>query len=293
MTGAANRQAAQREATVRRVARRADLRPTAQRSATIHRFMVRIFDRFFRRHMNALRLARWGWPDLPAGAGPVVILSNHPGWWDAAIYILAADRLLGSYESYAPIDRAMLDRYAVFGRIGGFGIDLESPRGAATFLSAASDILSQPSRALWITAQGRFSDVRERPLALKAGVARVAEIAPGAVFLPLAIEYAFWQERGAETFLAFGEPIKGADLLALSREERRSRLETELTAVLDRLSADVASRDPDRFDVILGGKAGVGGVYDLWKRTVAALRGQRFDPAHEAAAKAEARGSPR
>jgi hypothetical protein len=30
------------------------------------------------------------------------------------------------HESYAPIDAAMLQRYGVFGRIGAFGVDLET-----------------------------------------------------------------------------------------------------------------------------------------------------------------------
>ncbi|HEU4518959.1 MAG TPA: hypothetical protein VFS03_05560, partial [Microvirga sp.] len=49
---------------------------------------------------EALRVARWGEPALAPGAGPVVVYSNHPSWWDAAVYVLAGDRLLGSYESY-------------------------------------------------------------------------------------------------------------------------------------------------------------------------------------------------
>jgi 1-acyl-sn-glycerol-3-phosphate acyltransferase len=242
--------------------------------------MAGYFDRFFRRHMNALRMPPWGAPALSPGAGPVVVYSNHPAWWDAAVYVIAADRLMPGYEGYAPIDREMLEKYGVFGRMGAFGVDLESPRGAAEFLAASADILSRPDRTLWLTAQGRFSDVRERPLGLKPGVARLPEIAPDALFLPLAIEYAFWIERGAEAFIAFGPPMRGRDLLELSRPERRERLEAELTGTLDRLSADVGSRDPARFRSVLEGRAGVGGVYDGWRRLAAAATGRRFDAAH-------------
>ena len=64
---------------------------------------------------------------------------------------------------------------------------------------------------IWITAQGRFADVRARPLGLRPGVARLAEIAPDALFVPLALEYAFWDERGAEAFAAFGARDPGRD----------------------------------------------------------------------------------
>ncbi|NBJ10433.1 lysophospholipid acyltransferase family protein [Microvirga arsenatis] len=242
--------------------------------------MVSTFRRYFTRHMNALRIAAWS---SPAGLqpGPVIVYSNHPAWWDAAVYILAADRFFPSFESYAPIDAAMLKQYGVFGRIGAFGVDLDSPRGAAHFLKTSAEILSSPNRALWITAQGRFGDARERPLALKPGVARLVELAPGCTVLPLAIEYGFWLERGAEAFMAFGQPMRGADLLALSRTERLQHLESALTATLDRLSADVQSRDPARFRAVLEGRAGVGGVYDGWRRLTAILRGRRFDPSHQ------------
>jgi 1-acyl-sn-glycerol-3-phosphate acyltransferase len=256
-------------------------RPTARRSAAIHAFMAHYFDRFFRRHMNALRVARWGEPSVPAGAGPVIVYSNHPAWWDAAIYILAARRYFPEAESYAPLDAAMLERYRVFGRIGAFGVDLESPAGAAHFLAASADVLSAPNRVMWVAAQGRFGDVRERPLGLKPGVARLAELAPeDAVFLPLAIEYAFWLERGGEACLAFGPPLAASELAALPRPERLARLERTLAGTLDDLSRDVMSREPARFVPVIEGNAGVGGIYDAARRLGSALRGQRFRAGH-------------
>jgi len=242
--------------------------------------MADYFARYFRRHMNALRLARWGEPDVPAGAGPLVVYVNHPSWWDAAVIVLASKALLPGHATYAPFDAAMLEKYPIFGRIGAFAVDLESRRGAAAFMAAGAEILSRPERALWITAQGRFSDVRERPLGLKPGLARLAEIAPQALFLPLAIEYAFWTERGAEAFLAFGPAHRCEDLLALDRQARLARLEDSLTATLDRLGADVISRDPARFRTVIEGRAGVGGVYEGWRRLTALLRGRRFEAAH-------------
>ncbi|WP_229428488.1 lysophospholipid acyltransferase family protein [Microvirga pudoricolor] len=242
--------------------------------------MVQVFRRFFNRHMNALRVAQWGVPETEAG-GPVIVYSNHPAWWDAALYILAADRFFPNHESYAPIDAAMLKQYGIFGRIGAFGVDLDSPRGAAHFLAASAEILSRQDRALWITAQGRFGDVRERPLGLKPGLAHAVDLAPDCTILPLAIEYAFWLERGAEACIAFGPPMRGADLARLPRAERLRHLEERLTTTLNRLSADVMSREPDRFRLVLEGRSGVGGFYDAWRRLASAARGRRFDSSHE------------
>lgn len=255
-------------------------RPTARRDARWFGFFAAYFERYFRRHMNALRLARWGAPVVPPGAAPLVIYSNHPAWWDAAVYILAARHFFPDREAYAPIDAAMLAKYRFFSRIGAYGVDLESPRGAAAFLAASADILSRPDRAIFVAAQGRFRDTRARPLNLRAGIARLSELCPEAIFLPMAVEYGFWEERGGEAFLAFGAPRCGAALNELGREERRLLLERDLTGVLDRLSGDVVSREPDRFVSLLAGRAGVGGVYDLWRRLVAKASGRPYDPAH-------------
>lgn len=254
--------------------------PTQARSALAWRFMVAYFDRFLRRHLNALRLARWGQPQAQDHAGPVVVYLNHPSWWDAATVILLAHHLFPARQSYAPFDAKMLQRYGVFSRIGAFAVDLDSARGAAQFLKASRSLLAGGDRMMWITAQGRFADVRQRPLMLRAGVARLAEIAPDALFLPLAVEYAFWDERGAEAFAAFGTPISAAELLALPRPERLARLEADLAATLDRLGGDVIAREPERFTALVSGAKGIGGVYDGWRRLRAGLTGRRFDPAH-------------
>ena len=40
------------------------------------------------------------------------------------------------------------------------------------------------------------------------------------------------------------------------------------------------ARDPAAFEVMLAGRAGVGGVYDLWRAAKAAVRGERFNRQH-------------
>ncbi|MDP4002045.1 lysophospholipid acyltransferase family protein [Methylobacterium sp. NEAU K] len=245
--------------------------------------MVAWFERYLHRHFDALRLPHWSAQPAQDHPGPLVIYCNHPAWWDAALIIVLAGRLYPERESRAPFDASMLARYQVFERIGAFGVDLDSPRGAAQFLAAARAILTASGSMLWITAQGRFVDVRARPLGLRPGVARLAEMAPNALFVPLALEYAFWDERGAEAFAAFGPAMTGAELAALPRPARLAHMEASLTALLDRLSADVISREPERFQALVSGRKGVGGIYDLWRRLAAKLAGRRFDPAHRAA----------
>lgn len=253
----------------------------ARRSPLAVAFMGWYFERFVRRHLGALRLARWGAPDLPPSAGPLIIYCNHPTWWEPAVCFVLRRHLFPRQVAYAPIEAAMLAKYRVFRRLGGIGIDLETPRGAATFLRTGAEVLSRPDRALWVTAQGRFTDARARPLGLRPGIARLAEVAPDAWFVPLALEYVFWTERGAEALAAFGEPRRAADLAALDRPERLTRLEQDLTRTLDRLAVDAIAREPARFTKLVAGRSGIGGVYDLWRRAKAAFHGHRFDPSHQ------------
>lgn len=256
--------------------------PVARFDTRLHRFFQFVFARFCRRHARALRVSRQGWPlVLPEGA-PVVVFANHPSWWDGIAFMLLSTRALPSRRMFVPMDAEALGRYRFMARIGVFGVDQSSLRGALSFLRSAERVLADPGHALWINAPGQFQDSRARPVVIAAGVVRLAEIAPGAVFVPLALEYPFWSERKAEMLAGFGAPLRGADLAALPRPERARRMREALTATMDRLATDAISREPERFHTLLQGREGMGGFYDWWRRAVAALRGRRFDPRHAA-----------
>jgi 1-acyl-sn-glycerol-3-phosphate acyltransferase len=254
--------------------------PIALRSPRHLAFFDRVFTRFARRHLRAVRLARWGRPSLPAGGGPVVVFANHPSWWDGMAVMLLWRRLLDDRELYVPMDADALGRYGFMRRLGVFGVE-PGARGAAGFLRVAGEVLSEPHRLLWINAPGRFSDVRERPVPIAPGVGRLPDLAPGATFLPLALEYTFWNERAPEMLAAFGEPIPAADLLAEGRDARADRMSAALAATMDRLAADSIARDPARFETLLEGRQGMGGVWQTWRRAGALLRGEKFDPRHD------------
>ena len=68
---------------------------------------------------------------------------------------------------------------------------------------------------------------------------------------------------------------------AMDREARAARLAGALEAVADRLTEDAIARDPERFETLVQGKEGMGGIYQGWRRLGALLRGQRFDPRHD------------
>lgn len=246
-----------------------------------HRGLVAFFSLVMARQMassfRAVRLAKPGLPDLPPDR-PVVVFSNHPSWWDPAFVIVLHPRLFPGRQGYGPIDAAMLSRYGFFRHIGMFGVEQDSPRGAALFLSTSRAILSDPRRMLWITAQGRFADPRERPLMLRSGIAHLMARMPEAVALPLALEYPFWSEKRPEALACFGAALDGR--LGGDARDWALRLETALTETADRLAGLAQARDPQGFTNLMAGRSGVGGIYGLWQHVRSLARGERHSPDH-------------
>jgi len=56
--------------------------PLPRPSPLIVRWFRRYARRYLARHFHAVRLARQTLPDL--GAGPTLIILNHPSWWGPA-----------------------------------------------------------------------------------------------------------------------------------------------------------------------------------------------------------------
>jgi len=233
---------------------------------------------YLQRHFHALRVLADHDGTPQPGDRPLLIYTNHPGWWDPLVFLTVGRILFPGRISYGPIDAAALGRYRFMERIGFIGIDPASRAGAARFLRAARAAAERPDVIFWCTAQGQFVDPRTRPLEIRPGIAHVAAAGGRGWILPLAVEYPFWTERLPEALVAFGPPL--APEAGGDPRVWQERLSTALEATQDRLAAAACSRDPRRFRTLLSGRAGVGGPYDAWRALVARLRGRRFDPAH-------------
>lgn len=255
----------------------ADAEVIAARSPALCRFFGSVMRRQMQRHFHAVRVAKAGPPRLPQGRAAIVY-SNHPSWWDPALFIVLTTTLLRGRKGYGPMEAAQLERYRFMRRIGVFGIEPGTRRGAAAFLRTTSAILADPEAVLWVTAGGAFADPRARPVRLRPGTAHLMASLEGVVAIPLALEYPFWTERLPEALCRFGEPLHAGDDGSVTSWQ--ARLEEGLTLTMDALAADVMARDPARFETVLRGRSGVGGIYDLFRRARAAVRGERFEPEH-------------
>jgi 1-acyl-sn-glycerol-3-phosphate acyltransferase len=238
--------------------------------------------RYVARHFHALRLSREvSSPDL--AREPLVVYLNHPSWWEPLIAFQLARHAFPDRRVYAPMEARALAQYRFFGHIGFFGIETGTAEGAKKFLRVSRAILDRSKTALWITPEGRFTDPRERPVRFRSGLGHLAHGLAGAVFLPLAVEYPFWEERFPEALARFGTAVRVERGSDRSSTEWTTLLESQLEAAQDGLAREARARDPAAFDVILKGRAGVGGVYDLWRALRARLRGQVFHPEHGSA----------
>lgn len=234
---------------------------------------------YSRRHLHAVRLAREPQPP-DAGTRPLIVVMNHPSWWDPLLGLALAGSRLADREHYAPIDAEALSKYAFLAKLGLFPVERGTARGAASFLRTSRAILARPAATLWITAQGRFADPRLRPPGLQPGIGRLAHRLDDAWVLPLAIELPFWEERTPEALLRFGDPVRVERGASLTPKAWTALVEDRLAAAQDALAKLVLRRDVEPFETILGGRSGVGGVYDTWRRFRARLRGEPFHAGH-------------
>ncbi|MDX1502397.1 MAG: lysophospholipid acyltransferase family protein [Thermoanaerobaculia bacterium] len=242
-------------------------------------WFARWLEGYFAKSFTAVRVSKTSAPP-PAWDVPVILYSNHPSWWDPILFMLLGAKLVHVEEGYGPIDAAMLEKYSLFKRLGLFGVEQDSRRGAAKFLRTSLEILERPGASLWLTAEGEFTDPRRRPVALRPGIAHLAARLPRGRIVPLAMEYPFWNERRPEALVRLGPPIEIEPGEGRTVEEWTTTLEEALAATMDILAEEAQTRDPGRFETLVAGKKGVGGVYDLGRRLRALIRGERFRAGH-------------
>jgi 1-acyl-sn-glycerol-3-phosphate acyltransferase len=254
--------------------------PHPRRSAWLFGVFRRYAERYVRRHFHAVRVSKEGpVPDL--SSGPIVIVMNHPSWWDPMIGLVLTRWMPPDRIHYAPIEEQGLAQYRFLERLGFFGIEVGTMRGYLAFLRRSQSILSHPKSVFWITAQGEFVDPRARPIRLKKGIGHLAHRLPTGTIIPMAIEYPFWNDRCPEALVRFGAPNTVSPGTQRSPAAWTARIEHALQETQDRLGEESRRRDPAAFTTILGGSSGVGGIYDLWRRVRARLRHEPFEAEHQ------------
>lgn len=237
---------------------------------------------FLARHFHTVRLSVAGEPPHVPGL-PLVIYVNHASWWDPLVCLLLQQQFFSARRAFAPIDAAALAQYRFFARLGFFGVEQHHARGAAQFWRVANELLQRPDPVLWLTPQGRFADARERPARFRPGLGHLPERGATAAYVPLALEYAFWEERKPEVLCRFGD-VEIVEQRASRRPARAAdwtrRFEEKLARTQDALGAEACRREPADFRTLLHARSGVSFGYDMWRRLRAWLGGRKFHSEH-------------
>ncbi|HTJ29551.1 MAG TPA: lysophospholipid acyltransferase family protein [Acidobacteriaceae bacterium] len=248
----------------------------SQRAVGLFSFYLRWY---LRRHFHALRVANI--TRIPAQAHPLILFTNHASWWDPLAGMLLAQAALSEREHYAPMDESSLRHYGIFRSMGFFPVDSRAPRGAAQFLRAGAEVLRRNRSVLWITPEGRFQDVRTRPIVFRSGLGSLMTRTGRMTCVPIAMEYTFWNERLPEILINVGEPLEIADGALEEARTWTNLLSYATAATLDELAMLAAERNAEAFETIFSGASGVSGIYELWQRFMCAITGRAYISDHD------------
>lgn len=252
-------------------------------------FFYKVAQRRIAFSFRGLRIAHECRSQVPAGA-PVVVVLNHPSWWDPLVGFVLARRLFPSRRFYAPMDEDALRRYGIFRRLGMFAVAPHSPRGAVQFLRTGARILDR-GESLAVTPQGQFTDARLRPVVFQSGVAallqRRSAQGKATAVLPIALEYTFWDQRQPEVLVNCGELLRfGGESGVPAQQEIHAELEQAMTRTQDELAELSYRRDPGNFSTVLEGRSGSAGFYGWIERFRSLLPGKRQRGDHTSASTA-------
>ncbi|MBL0926566.1 MAG: lysophospholipid acyltransferase family protein [Phycisphaerales bacterium] len=248
-----------------------DLIP-AKPSAWFFRFFSNYSRRLMGKRFNAVRIAS-GTERVLAGLdardGPAIVLLSHSSWWDPLLSLVLAHGLTPRRTHGAPMDREQLSKFGIFRKVGIFGIDPDDPVSMRAMLDYVAAWFGREARpTLWITPQGRFTDVRD-PVVIRPGAAALAARTRPAAVVSCAIEYGFWQDQRPECFVRLAEvPPPGA---SPSTADWHRVMGPAMQANGDALAGLVRAREAPAFTCLVGGGGGrINPVYDLWLK----LRGR-------------------
>ncbi|TWU17683.1 hypothetical protein Pla52o_48980 [Novipirellula galeiformis] len=242
-----------------------------------HRFLTP----YLRRHFHSIAITRDSWNvSLIPEQEPLVVIANHPSWWDPLAAHYLNRRLFPQRQFFAPIDAAALEQYRVFAKLGFYGVTMNSTAGATAFLQQSRAILMSQGTSLWLTPEGRFADVRDHAATLMPGTAHLCSRMQHGWVLPIALEYAFWEERLPECLCKIGTPLRISEHVDATKADWQRLLTARLRQTQTELSAAVVTRDSEAFENILSGIRGAGILYDSMRRLKSLLTGTQFKASH-------------
>lgn len=213
----------------------------------------------------------------------MMVFANHVGWWDPIVAMLLNKAYFPDRTFYAPIDAVALNAYGIFRKLGFYGLELDRFHGAAEFLRTSRDILSNPKASIWITPEGQFADARDHTKPLMPGLAHLAATSERVLFVPLAIEYPFWEEPRPMVLVRFGEAVTFDGIS--NKKQCAEKLEESMRSNQKDLAQSVIHRRIEAFEYLIPPRAARTSWYDTMRSWTAWFQGRPFDPRHSTVTK--------
>ncbi|MEI9998079.1 MAG: lysophospholipid acyltransferase family protein [Verrucomicrobiota bacterium] len=140
---------------------------------------------------------------------PIILFCNHTNWWDGLIIYLLT-RQMKHKAVYCMMEERQLKHYRFFTWLGAFSVDLSSPLRSAASLRYAQRLLQRKETAIWIFPQGKICRQNE-PVEIKPGTDYLAQTAPHAMLVPVAMRYDFFREDRPNALIEVGPPFLAVD----------------------------------------------------------------------------------
>lgn len=203
--------------------------------------------------------------DPRAIALPLLVIANHPSWWDGYVALLLSRRF--GMRRYLMMDAAQLRRYPFFAWAGCFGVERANARDVARSLAYAANLLQQKRPTwVWLFPQADITPASARPVMVHGGAAHIVRRATASGrtvgVLPVAWELVFRGEQHPEVAIRIGDPRRFCEAEARDVAHVTACLTDTLTATMDDLARDIAQDDFATYQTILRGRAGVNDRFD-------------------------------
>jgi 1-acyl-sn-glycerol-3-phosphate acyltransferase len=189
--------------------------------------------RLIRKQFGTLHLSGTAFPETDL---PVIAYMNHSAWWDAVVPVHLSHDLFRR-EIHALMEGEQIRKYPFFRHLGCFGPTESGIADARAVAEHSACVLRKGKRPiLWICPQGAIFPSRIQ-MKFKSGLARIVEMVPEAIVIPVAIRYEFLKQEKPGCFVRMGKPVVRSEE---SNPQFTRRLESTLDSELDALDGEVA-----------------------------------------------------
>jgi hypothetical protein len=131
-----------------------------------------------------------------------------------------------------------------------------------------------------MTPEGRFADARDHDAAIMPGLSHLCHRQTSGSAVAMAIEYVFWDERLPVCLARFSDPVSLRDHPEWTKAQWNDQLTRLMRDNQAQLAKVAIARQSEPLDILLEGKTGAGGTYDVMRRASSWIKGERFRGQH-------------